>query len=374
VQLLVSLIGFSRKSSMGLEALFFQAAERTGAIWAMERSEWRRRRLLVLCYHGVSIGDEHEWNPSLYVSQDHLRLRLEYLRARRYAILPLDEALQRLQDGSLPRRSIAITFDDGTRDFSERALPVLRAYDVPATLYLTTYYVDRALPVFDTALSYLLWAGRASRADLSGLAGVKQPLFVTQPEDRRTTWEAFQRFAEGQELTAVGKHDLLARLAACLGIDFGGFLASGILQMMTAAQIRALPRDLIQLELHTHRHRAPRDRELFMRELKDNQARISALTDDPSPRRHFCYPSGDYDGRFFAWLSELGVQSATTCIPGLASASDHRLLVPRFVDAMNVSMPRFAAWASGVAALVPRRSHRLDPRALHGHSNGASRA
>jgi peptidoglycan/xylan/chitin deacetylase (PgdA/CDA1 family) len=350
---------------MSLKTLIYQAAERSGAASAIERSEWRRRQLLILCYHGVSVDDEHLWNPSLYVSQEHLRRRLEYLRARRYPILPLAEALQRLEDGSLPPSAVAITFDDGTRDFAERALPVLQAFDVPTTLYLTTYYVDHQLPVFDTALSYLLWKGRESSADLSQLTGSARRVLVTQPDDRRTAWQALQRLVADRELTTFEKHELLGRVAAQLGIDFDDFIASGMSRLMTPEQVRGLPRDLIQVELHTHRHRTPRDRELFMRELKDNQARISALTGDDTPRRHFCYPSGDYDGRFLDWLSEMGVRSATTCVPSLASAADHHLLVPRFVDTMGVQPTTFAAWISGAAALLPRRSaHRLDARRL----------
>ena len=45
-------------------------------------SEWRRRRLLILCYHGVSLQDEHEWNPELFVTPAFLRRRFEILRDR----------------------------------------------------------------------------------------------------------------------------------------------------------------------------------------------------------------------------------------------------------------------------------------------------
>jgi peptidoglycan/xylan/chitin deacetylase (PgdA/CDA1 family) len=348
---------------MGLKTLIYQAAELSGAASALERSEWRRKLLLILCYHGVSVQDEHEWNPDLYVSQDHLRQRLEYLRARKHPILPLTEGLQRLEDGSLPPCAVAVTFDDGTRDFAERAVPLLQAYDVPTTVYQTTYYVDRQLPVFDTTLSYLLWKGQTSRADLSRLTGGRNRLPVTEPRDRRAARQALQWLAG--EMTTLQKHELLGRVAEHLGIQFEEFVASGMLQLMTADQIRALPRELVQVELHTHRHRLPREREQFMRELTENQSRIKALTGDDRPRRHFCYPSGDYDGRVLEWLAELGVRSATTCVPGLASAGDHHLLVPRFVDSMSVSRATFAAWTSGAAALLPRRAiHRLDTKRL----------
>src|ERR1700676_4709442 len=73
-------------------------------------SEWRKNRLLILCYHGISRNDEHLWRPSLYMQPEVLRQRLEILKRGNYNVVPLGEGLQRLQAGNLPSRSVAITF------------------------------------------------------------------------------------------------------------------------------------------------------------------------------------------------------------------------------------------------------------------------
>src|SRR5438132_1545578 len=57
-------------------------------------SGWRRQRLLILCYHGVSLQDEHEWAPELFVTPAFLRRRFEILRDSGYVVLPLGEAVQ----------------------------------------------------------------------------------------------------------------------------------------------------------------------------------------------------------------------------------------------------------------------------------------
>ncbi|MFN8580274.1 MAG: polysaccharide deacetylase family protein [Gemmatimonadaceae bacterium] len=85
--------------------------------------------------------------------------RLHAIRKGGYEVLPFDQAIQRLYSGSLPDRAVALTFDDGAHDFAAMAVPILREFDMPATVYLTTYYAERGGPVFDTMSNYLLWCG-----------------------------------------------------------------------------------------------------------------------------------------------------------------------------------------------------------------------
>ena len=52
-----------------------------GAFQLVANSQWRRERLLILCYHGISLEDEHLWRPRLYMPAELLAKRLETLRA-----------------------------------------------------------------------------------------------------------------------------------------------------------------------------------------------------------------------------------------------------------------------------------------------------
>ena len=88
-----------------------------------------------------------------------LGTRLETLRAMRCAVLPLVEALTRLRRGDLPRRSVAITFDDGTYDFCRQAYPRLKKCGFPGTVYRLRTTLNREIPVFNLMCSYIF--GRA---------------------------------------------------------------------------------------------------------------------------------------------------------------------------------------------------------------------
>ena len=343
--------------------LLLTGAQSIGMFSLVGHSSWRRARLLILCYHGISTVDEHEWNPELYITQQKLRERLTRLKKGGYTILPLTEALEKLRGGTLPPGAVALTFDDGPCDFAERAVPVLREFSAPATVYLTTYYCEHRYPVFDPTLAYLLWRGRDSGREVVEIGVLSEPLHIRTTLERSAAWKAITGAARQKQLDTVGKHNLLGVIAKRIGVDFEAFINSRILQIMTPEQVRNLPRDLIDVQLHTHRHRTPRNESSFMRELQDNQASIAAMTGIPAHRAHFCYPSGDYAVVFLDWLRRFGIESATTCIPGLASQQDEFLLLPRFVDSMSVSDLAFDAWASGFAEVLPHRSaHRLNPQ------------
>ena len=156
-----------------------ERAERAGLFRIARDSQWRARRLLILAYHGISLGDEHEWSPELYVQPEGLRARFEVIRDQGYQVLPLRDALARLQNGTLPPKAIALTFDDGTRDFIQAGLPLLREFGYPATVYVTTYYAEKQVPVFRMACRYLLWVGRGKTIPGKGLTVNGEPLART---------------------------------------------------------------------------------------------------------------------------------------------------------------------------------------------------
>ncbi len=325
-------------------------------------SRWRSRRLLVLCYHGISLHDEHLWSD-LYVSPGHLERRLALLRRAGATVLPLHEALQALPHGDLPPQSVAITFDDGAYDFSARAVPLLGATGAHSTLYLTTWYCGRPLPVFDTMASYLLWKGRGKTIWIPGLE-------VSATVGSSTSEAAFQSlhgqiraFAEARAFTGDDKQEYLTQLASSVGVDFGALMEQRLLHLMTPGEVAKLDRDMVAIELHTHRHRTPRDRAAFLDELRDNQQYIARYSGDPHPRQHFCYPSGDHVPEYAEWLRSAGVVSATTCNPGLAEAGHNPFFIPRIIDTEQMPDETFRAWVSGTAhftsrTALPQRLHR----------------
>ena len=335
-----------------LKLLVLRMANAGGISALVMRSAWRRERLLILCYHGVSTDDEHLWNPGLYMPPELLRKRFQCIRDSGCNVLTLNDALERLYAGTLPERSVTITFDDGMHDFHQKAFPALREFGYPATVYLTTYYSEFNRPVFDVMCGYLLWKGSGRTLDWPE---IMHRTVTLDDAGRGKATAAVKGYARRENLSGAQKDELLATLAKKLGIDYEALCARRLLHVMTAAEVAEVARGGIAVELHTHRHRVSNHREKLEREISDNRTRIVALSSNEA--RHFCYPGGFHLPEFPGWLREFDVISGTTCEPGIASRGSDPLLLPRLVDTTMFTETEFAAWLSGLASMLPRRPH-----------------
>jgi peptidoglycan/xylan/chitin deacetylase (PgdA/CDA1 family) len=323
-----------------------------GVFQVLSRSDWRKHHLLILGYHGVSVDDEHLWNPDLYISPEQFRCRMQALKDFGCNVLPLADALEQLEAGTLPTCSVVLTFDDGSSDFYHRALPILREFGWPATVYLTSFYSTYNRPVFDPMVSYLLWKGRGKVLDVSGIMNGTRWFDLSNEAERQNAATAFREFTRNQKFSAMQKDELLTTLAKRLSIDYEAILSKRILHLLSTEELGALAAEGVDIELHTHRHYCPKTRESFMLELDENKDFISRFTKLP---HHFCYPHGAYEDCFDPWLQDCDVLSATTCDAGLATHHSDRYRLPRLVDTSSLRLVEYEGWVSGFANFLPRR-------------------
>lgn len=330
-----------------------------GLFHIVRESRWREKRLLILGYHGFSIEDEHLWNPELFLPASDFDTRLRRLKDGGYSVLPLAEGLDRLYHGRLPKKSVVITVDDGNYDFYKQALPLLKQYGFPVTVYLTTFYCDYNKPVFGHVCSYMLWKRQGEVIRARDLIGSPLELDLRSAGSRAQSLDCLLSFAEEQHLSAEEKNQLAERLAGLLSIDYAELLRKRLFHRMNPSEVAAIAAAGVDVQLHTHRHRTPADRALFHREIDDNRCRIEAMTGRPTG--HFSYPNSVCKPDFLTWLSQKGIVSAMTCSPGLARAAMDPLRLPRVGDGSNMSLIEFDGWVSGIASFVPHRRMRDGP-------------
>jgi peptidoglycan/xylan/chitin deacetylase (PgdA/CDA1 family) len=88
-------------------------------------------RPLIIAYHAVSSS----WHSPLAITESVLRSQIEYLHRSGYVGLTFADAERRTRDGTLPRRSVVVTFDDGYAS-NQLAAPI------PATVFVVTGFTD----------------------------------------------------------------------------------------------------------------------------------------------------------------------------------------------------------------------------------------
>ena len=94
----------------------------------------------ILCYHRFGAN-----RSAMTVTGAAFEAQMEYLAQNGYRVVPLSQ-LARFLDGKepLPRKTVAITIDDGYRATWQVAFPILKKYNFPATVYLYSDFVGAA--------------------------------------------------------------------------------------------------------------------------------------------------------------------------------------------------------------------------------------
>jgi len=83
--------------------------------------------------------------------------------ARQYRVMTVEEAVERISADTLPRNTIAITFDDGYKDNLTHAAPILARHGLPATIFLAAGFISAGeFPWYDRlALAFKLTRTKA---------------------------------------------------------------------------------------------------------------------------------------------------------------------------------------------------------------------
>jgi len=107
----------------------------------LARAVFRSPRISILMYH--SIGD----NQVLFtVTAADFATQLAFLKQKGYAVVALSELVGSLKAGKkITDKTIVLTFDDGYQDNYFNAWPILKRYNFPATIFVSTDYLGKQM-------------------------------------------------------------------------------------------------------------------------------------------------------------------------------------------------------------------------------------
>ena len=267
-------------------------------------------------------------NRHLEVAPEFLRAMLSHLRSRDIDIVTMDEVHQRLVERKFSRRFACFTFDDGYRDNRDFALPVMREFDAPFTVYVASDFAEGLGRLWWIALEMVIARTTAIEA---GIGGVATRLDASTPAAKQA---AFDRLHDW--LRALpGEHDVrreIAALCARYGVDETTISRD---LCMSWDELKAFADDpLVAIGAHSvsHCNLAKQTEATASHEMAESRARIENSLQRPVV--HLAYPYGDRDAagpREFALARAAGFKTAVTTRPGMIfpESADHLTALPR---------------------------------------------
>lgn len=109
-------------------------APRERRVWAEPVPKAERQRVPVLMYHEITAGPNN-----LYVPPDELAAHLQWLKENGYTAITLRQLYDHLTDGTpVPEKPVVLTFDDSYSSHYDNALPLLKSFGWPGTIFVIT--------------------------------------------------------------------------------------------------------------------------------------------------------------------------------------------------------------------------------------------
>lgn len=303
---------FSRSENIRLSALKVAGS-------ALMRSG-NAARLSILIYHRVLPGPD----PLLASEPDASEFERQMaLLSDYFNVLPLTEAVDRLQRGRLPKRAACITFDDGYADNAATALPILLRWNIPATFFISTAFLDGGCMWNDAVIESV----RGMTDPILDLTAIG--LGTCQVDNQYSRQNAISRLlGRLKYLSPVERLSLVSKIVSVTSTDLPDNL------MMTSTQIRDLSNAGMEIGGHTVNHpiltsiedAAARD------EIAHGKEELAHITG--SPVRFFAYPNGipgkDYASSHVRIVRSLGFVAALSTGWGAAKRGMDMFQLPRF--------------------------------------------
>lgn len=332
----------------------------SGALWFYR---WLKgtRYSIILNYHRVldpTVCSELV-PPGMYVRPQTFEKQLQYL-AFHYQVVTMEQFIA-LRERVMPahRPLCVITFDDGWRDNFDVALPLLRKYGLPATLFISTKFIGSERTPWFYRLGYILQAlaeipdgeGAALLSNRQDLPAALTCWFAASTAERQHHIDAVIEALK--ELPGAELESLVEQLQ-CLPVLVGQRANDNGAVMLNWQQVREMATSHVEIGSHglTHMILTQMPLEAVHAELRESKHCLEEQLGHVV--QGFSYPNGNYSDEVEALTRTAGYRYACTTRPGDVKLLDNPYQLKRIPihDDITFSTALFACHITGIFKLL----------------------
>lgn len=339
-----------------LRGYFYSLLERK---WVENLAVGYKGIAMCLSYHRVyPIGKKENFfhpNLSLVVTPEMFEEQMAFL-SRNYNCLNIYRAVDLLSRDMLPENTVIVTFDDGYKDNITYALPILKKYNVPAEIYITTGFPDKTCDLWWYELEQFL-----RELDSLSFEWNKRPYHW----DLRKLEMKYEAYRDIRSLFVTSSLEKQKVLLEILRANNKGTSFANDDYSMSWDDIITLDREpLIAIGAHTMSHPSLSqltDEDVY-KEMRGSKNRLEEMLHHPIET--FSYPFGslvEADKRVSLIAKEIGYKCALACMYGhiRKEHKDHPYSIPRIPITFYDTMPRFKIKLSGIYAMIRQRGRKV---------------
>lgn len=315
------------------------------------------KNIIVLMYHGV-VPDSCDTVSYLHIKESEFRKQMLHLK-KYYNVIPINKIIDRLNSSSFNSMSeVVITFDDGYRNNFTYAYPILRELDLPASIFLTSGYIDTDRLFWWDKVQYAVERTRREELDLTpyGLAAYDLRNRSIPSRDR-----IVRDIADGlKEKQPVE----IERITEWILKEYAPDLAeTDLFRPLITTQIKTmLEGGLITFGSHTHNHKILTT--ISLHEAEEEIVTSRDYLERITGRRpvHFCYPNGNYNNEIINLLKKLGYSTGFTDIDWFCGSNTSQFEIPRFPIGRTDSIENYSARLSGLKFFIRTPLRRIQSK------------
>ena len=278
---------------------------------------------VILTYHRVIDGDKPQQSSSIAISRNNFSNHLAELR-KHFVFVQLDELLNMsVSERKCGGPYCALTFDDGWYDNYEVAMPILKQFNAPATIFICTSYVDTERRYWWEALEECLevYSKLSPEEQLETLKTLHETI-KNMPEGISITKETLIPWCKKHKTEILEKFVDTFLNKINIKVQMKNSLSS--------AEIREMQKNGCSFGSHTANHviLPVETEEVVRHELAESLEYLRAITGKREIL--FAYPNGEYSPRDVALVEETGFFASVTVRPGIVPAHiENRHELPR---------------------------------------------